>query len=158
VSLIFVFELEFCPTATGALALAMWRGGFTLQTALTVLPATMKGWSTRDTNTTKSVFSEETWWYAYARRVQDGLDTVQVALALVSKYRNLWALRIVELLSATFVLVTPDKAAAPIATALKAIGTAYPVALDALEKFFDRDWTKKNTEEVLRVYTGPIST
>jgi hypothetical protein len=157
VSLILVFGLELCPTATGALALAMWRGGFTSQTTLAVLPGAMKGWSIRDTRLTDAVFTEPVWWVAYTYRVRDGLDIVQVAVSLESVFRDLWIVRTVEILSAVFALVTPDTAATPMACALRAIGTMYQEALKALQAFFAKAWTQKNTQEVERVYGGGIS-
>ncbi len=156
-SLIVVFGLELCPTATGALSLAMWRGGFTLQTTLSVLPETMKGWSNRDAITTRAVFVEATWWVAYTQRVEQRLDIVQVAIVLMSRFRELWTLRVVEILSAAFVLVVPDTAATPIARALRAIGTMYPEALKALQAFFGKAWSQKNTDEVQRVYGSNVS-
>jgi hypothetical protein len=151
-ALINQFSLARCPTATGALALALRQATQDLAGVLAALPPLMSGWNAQAVATVSDVFTNPMWQSAYTQRVQFNATAPEVALQLKRSMPMIAPSRVVEVLVAAFVLVTPTPAATPIAEALKAIGTPYADALKALEWFFAGMWTPDNTNQVRAVY------
>ncbi len=146
------FSLSRCPTATGAVALALRQATTDVARVLAALAPLMSGWDRRAEATVGDVMVNPMWQSAYLQRLQSNATPSQVAQQLKRTMPTVPPLRVVEVLVAVFVLVTPTPAATPIAEALKSIGTPYAAALAALQGFFAGVWTDANTAQVRAVY------